>query len=493
MKKRIITALLLMSMLLTAAVSCGSDDSADQTQETTNALTEEVATAETEAPRIDPGLPDKDFGGYTFRVLGKGTTDVHWKTKDIYAKEENGEPINDAVYRRNSVIGEKYNFKMEDVAPANYNDIPGQASKAVLAGDNEFDMFSFHVSSLINNNYLYNLYDIPHINLSQPYYDQNMIEAMTLGGKLFAVIGDLIIMDNEATICTTFNKKLIADYGIADKFGGDLYQLVNEGKWHLDTFNEIASIVAKDLNGDGQMTELEDQWGFQTENANYRLLFFGAGGRETKINADGYPISTIMNEKAVEVISKVYDIQTAGYTLSANGLKNSYGDLWTECIDKNFIEGRALFSVAGLNRVSVFRSMEVDFGILPLPKYDETQEKYGNPLSFNCSSYIAVPATAVETERTGIIIEALSCESMYVLTPAFYDITLEGKAIRDEESSEMLDLIFANRVFELGHYFNWGSLGSIYYDKNTFASQIAAKETVIANDIEKTMNVILGE
>ena len=147
MKKRIITLALLVSMLLTMAVSCGSGDTA---AETTAAPvdTEASETAETTAPRIDPKLPEKDFEGYNFRVLGKGTTNVHWKTRDIAAEDENGEPINDAVFRRNSVIGEKYNFTIEDVAPDNYNDIPGQAGKSVLAGDNEFDMFSFNVASM---------------------------------------------------------------------------------------------------------------------------------------------------------------------------------------------------------------------------------------------------------------------------------------------------------------------------------------------------------
>jgi len=492
MKKRIITAFLLASMLLTMAVSCGSGDTA---AETTAAPvdTEASETAETTAPRIDPKLPDKDFEGYNFRVLGKGTTNVHWKTRDIAAEEENGEPINDAVFRRNSVIGEKYNFTIEDVAPDNYNDIPGQAGKAVLAGDNEFDMFSFNVASMIKNNYLYDLYDIPHMDLSQPYYDQNMIDSLTIADKLYAVAGEMIIMDNEATVATTFNKKLAADYGVEAKYGADLYGLVEDGRWHLDTFNEIAALTSKDLNGDGKMSDLDDQWGFQTENGNYVFMFLGSGGKEAELDADGYPVTRLFDEKVIEIVNKVYDVQNADYAINATVVSSKYSDVWSECIDKNFIEGRAMFSIAGLNRVSLFRTMEVDFGILPMPKYNEAQDKYLNPLSYGCASFIAVPATAVEIERTGIIIEALSCESLYVLTPAFYDVTLEGKAIRDEESSAMLDLIFANRVFDLGYYFNFGSVTAIFYDKNTFASQLASKEALIQSDIDAVMKVILGE
>nr|MBQ4319865.1 extracellular solute-binding protein [Clostridia bacterium] len=490
--KRIIIALLLMSMLITLTVSCASEKDTSQTSVSVN--DNALGNSEgTDQARIDPGLPAKNFDGYNFRVLTKGATNAHWTTKDIAAEEENGEPINDAVYKRNSVIGERYNFTVEDVPPANFNDIPTQASNAVLSGDNEFDMFSFNVSSLINNGYLYNLYDIPYINLAQPYYDQNMIESLTMADQLYSVVGEMIIMDNEATIGTIFNKKLAGDYGIETKYGTDLYGIVENGKWHLDTFNEIAALVSTDLNGDGKMSDLEDQWGFQTEIDNVLLMFLGAGGRQAELDSSGRPVSTLFSEKVNSIVNKVHEIQSAPYSLNATTISSNYDDVWSEVMDKNFTEGRALFSIAGLNRVSLFRSMEVDFGILPIPKYDEAQENYCCPIDYICASYIAVPATADNTERTGIIIEALSCESMYVLTPAFYDITLEGKALRDNESSAMLDLIFANRVFDLGAYFNWGQVSGVFYESETFASELASKENTILSDINETIKIFFGE
>jgi len=489
MRKRILTAVMITAML--AAMSCSSDKAA--VKETTAAENIETTTEVTTEPRIDPGLPEEDLGGYNFRVLTKGTTNVHWKSFDIAAEEQNGEPINDAVFLRNSKVGEKYNFTVEDVPVKDYAAMATEATNVVLAGDNSYDMFALHVNSLINNNYLYNLYDVPYMDLEQPYYDQNIIESLSLGGKLFAVTGELMIMDNQATLGVTFNKKIAEDYGFAEKYGTDLYGLVNDGRFTLDVFHETAAIAASDLNGDGQMTDLEDQWGFQTETGNYALMFYGSGSRTVTLNSEGYPELVLGSDRDIAVVEKIYDIQNSDYAFNVSLVSSNYADVWSECADKNFIEGRVLYSIAGLNRVTLFRTMDIDFGIIPLPKYDEAQDDYFSPVSTGCANFISFPATMVEAERNGLIVEALSCESLYTLTPAFYDVTLTGKAVRDEESLEMLDIIFNNRVWDLGYYFNWGGIQGIFQNASTFSSQLASLEASINSAIDTTMNVILGK
>ena len=166
-------------------------------------------------------------------------------------------------------------------------------------------------------------------------------------------------------------------------------------------------------------------------------------------------------------------------------------------MDKCFAEGRALFNFAGLNRVTLFREMETDFGILPIPKWDEAQEEYHNVVSLYCAALIAVPKTAGNLERTGVVLEALNAESMYTLTPAYYDITLKTKSARDEESSAMLDIIFDSRVYDLGNMFAWGgafdlpgTLTKSGADK--IASQAEAKKKSAENEMNKTLDAILA-
>ena len=64
---------------------------------------------------------------------------------------------------------------------------------------------------------------------------------------------------------------------------------------------------------------------------------------------------------------------------------------------------------------------------------------------------------AADYEKSGIILEELAYYGKQMLTPAYYDQTLIGRSVRDEESIEMLDSIFATRVFDVGQYYNVGT------------------------------------
>lgn len=71
-------------------------------------------------------------------------------------------------------------------------------------------------------------------------------------------------------------------------------------------------------------------------------------------------------------------------------------------------------------------------------------------------------------------------ESRDTVRHAYFDVTITNKTIRDEESAEMLDLIFSTRIYDLGFIFNWGSMGylleSVYPDAGTFISKYEKAE-----------------
>jgi len=136
------------------------------------------------------------------------------------------------------------------------------------------------------------------------------------------------------------------------------------------------------------------------------------------------------------------------------------------------------------------REMDSDFGILPYFKYDETQQDYFTTIGSWHSVFFCVPNGQKDVERTGIITEVLASES-YELTEAYYDKTLKGKTTRDEESSAMLDIIFANRVYDLGWYFQFGGynegvMNQFRNYQNAFASAYKTSEKAAKKLIEKT-------
>jgi hypothetical protein len=106
------------------------------------------------------------------------------------------------------------------------------------------------------------------------------------------------------------------------------------------------------------------------------------------------------------------------------------------------------------------------------------------------SSVMTVPTTNTDLERTGIMLEAMAAESMYTLTPAFYDITLATKALRDAESEETLSMILASRAYDIGEIYDWGGTSAIFYsDSREFASAYARIEQAVETAMEKTLTL----
>jgi len=136
--------------------------------------------------------------------------------------------------------------------------------------------------------------------------------------------------------------------------------------------------------------------------------------------------------------------------------------------------------------------MSTDFGIAPVPKYDESQENYSNVV-WQVGSFLCVPKTTNDVERTGAIIEAMAAKSREILRPAYYEVALSYKYLRDKESIEMLDIIIDNRTYELEKAFNWGvssSVDNIVLRSAPAASTFKSMQKMMSKTIEKTVKAV---
>ena len=134
--------------------------------------------------------------------------------------------------------------------------------------------------------------------------------------------------------------------------------------------------------------------------------------------------------------------------------------------------------------------MEDDYGIIPYPKYDETQEEY-RTTSHNAVSMMCFPVTVKDPEMSAIITEALCAESYRNVIPQYYDIALKAKGARDDESGEMIDLIRDSLIFDFGwvHSVPMGSIGTIMQElisnnNSGLSSAWASKEAKVISGLE---------
>ncbi len=443
-------ALLLVTLLGTAACASSGEGTT-----VTDAPEQTTAAAETEPAetRLHDSVPDKDFGGKTFDILTAGNWNNEWtEIYDFQAEEENGEPINDAVFKRNLAVEERFNVEIVEINNMG-SDKGGTGKgakfieKSVMASDYAYDassMGAYDVSTLSYNNYLLDLAsEVPYIDLSQPWWDQKANSDLAMKGKMYYTTGDISTIDNDCTFCLLFNKNLLNTYDMEDP-----YQLVRDGKWTLDKFIEMASQVSQDLNGDSKYDE-NDLYGFCIWQDSMMGMVNAAGEKFCTINKDGDLELTLNTERTLDMITRymtlAYD-RTLAYSIYHS----------TDSIEAMFANNQVLFYSRYLCIIKKYRDMDTDFGILPYPKFDEAQDAYYHTVAPYGCSFICVPAVVEDVEMTGSVLEAMACESLYTVTPAYYDITLEGKQLRDTESSEMLDIILGSRVFDLGLFYQVG-------------------------------------
>ena len=93
--------------------------------------------------------------------------------------------------------------------------------------------------------------------------------------------------------------------------------------------------------------------------------------------------------------------------------------------------------------------MKTDFGILPMPKYDETQENYTSFLH-GAAGVFCVPITNNNEDKSGRIAEDLARYSHDTVKPAYIDVLIKSKIGRDADSARMIDIIHQNVVVDFG-------------------------------------------
>jgi hypothetical protein len=134
---------------------------------------------------------------------------------------------------------------------------------------------------------------------------------------------------------------------------------------------------------------------------------------------------------------------------------------------EQFKADQGLFMYGMLKSSASLRDMESNYGVLPVPKYSEDQNRYYTLVWQHYDSIIGVPKSCGDTEMVSAIVEALSAESFYTVYPMFYETVLLGSSARDAASKEMLRTIFSTRTYDIG----------MIYDPTTFAWKLWADVT----------------
>ena len=487
-KNRQLAMLLCGIMCMSTITSCGGTTVENNSGNGGGTdITSDTTVGETDRSQIKDNLPEKDYGGADFTILYRN----EW-AYEMLAEEQNGEAINDAIFKRNSTVEDRFNINLNLVGlPGNYNskDFMSAVSNSVLAGDSEYDMIMGYQANMITpamEGYFLNVYDIPHIDESAPWWSEKCNSSITFNDKLYMTTGDIALTLWNGMYVYYFNKKLAEEYKIPD-----MYQLVKDGKWTIDKLAELSSGISGDINGDTVYDD-NDMYGFLTSSNNHmRAYMVSCQTPITNLNDEGLMEACLNTERTQDMLDKLLALH---YTESTYKNNKALEEPKNEAEPVIFTSDRALFMSGYLYNAQLMRNMDTDFGIIPYPKLDETQAEYSTT-SHNSLSMCCFPVTIKDPEMSGIIAEALCAESYRNVVPEFYEISLKAKGARDEESGEMIDLIRESLTFDFGwvHSVPMGSISTIIQDlinsnAPNFASKWAEKEATVLAGLEKINN-----
>ena len=437
LKKRIVCLLLCMLVALPALSGCGNGGNTETESGNTENTPSETTPQETETTRANmkDSLPDGlRFDGTTINVFGFGWENSVWY--DTTGGEElTGDVVLDAMVNRNIAVEERLGVKFNwIIGPDDWNGFPQAVKTALLAGASDYDVIVEENSRLFEQSvqgFYYDLSTKPYIDLSQPWWYNELMEQSSLdNNKRYFLAGDICLTTMLGASAMYFNKPIFIDhFGDTDA----LYNAVLDGKWTYDVFMQYCRDVATDVNGDGVYDDNDllgfryPQWGVP----NY--LSMSTGLDYITRDAEGFPVLDIYNEQSIKWADTLYKLLYTEH-MSAGGDPGP-----------SFVAAHSLFYPGMLFNTTDLRQADFDYGILPYPKLEESLSYYSGAAPANgCGVGVPVSAPGDKLEAVYATIEALCAEAYRKVTPAWYDTALKVKYADAAIDADMIDIIYDN-------------------------------------------------
>ena len=421
-----------MALLLAALMAIASCQSTAEPETTTADV--QSSTPTTEEADVFAGLPDTTFGGRDFNFLIRET-----ELKYYIVEESTGDVLDDAIYRRNSEVEQRYDININhftiDGSWAARDTYIGTIRNTVMSGSGDYDLIDGYaaiIGGCFADKVFMNLWDVPNLRLTEDWWSEIVANELTVNGKLYAMTGDLAINMWSNLHALYFNKEMLDEYKRPSP-----YDRVKDGSWTFDAFLSDIKDVSMDLDNDGVITE-NDQVGFLVYDSLSLDNFHNSFDipLSTK-DSNGMPVLDLQNERVVDVVDTIKKLTYENPDVLF--MEQTNPDIIPDSRNA-FMSGNALYFADTLEACTLMRDSETDFGILPFPKLDEAQENYYTT-SRDGRTMFVIPVDVKDADFAGLITEALAVASHKYVIPAYYDVTLKTKAARDNESSEMLDII----------------------------------------------------
>ncbi len=490
--KQITSAFLALLMISTCLLSCKKDKE-EEPEITSGTVSTDTGDGYTydENGYINDKLPDDlDFGSTNINML-------HWSVAGEYidelSAEGNASIIDTVTYYRIKNVEERLNCYISiEYARGDWdarNDFVSKLYNSVSAGDSNYDIVSYYsFAAPIGVMYGLNqdLNKVPYLDLDMPWWVQDLNDGASVDGRLYFATGDIAPTVIKATYCMFFNADKAAEYGYTSE---ELYTQAIEGKWTMEKMKEMIKNTYRDSNESGAV-DVEDTFGLTIyNNVCYDALFYATGMRIIDRNNDGsLSLSRNFTGEKTDTLLDEW-----------KNLLNSRDAACVEDMGENFKSGDSLLLLSQFDfALTKLSDVKFKYGVLPLPKYDDSQENYGTTLSAWHSVY-GITSTTRKLDMAGAVMEALASDAYRNITPAIYEQGLKTRYAGDANDGIVYDIIRASIITDIGRV--WGDQikvtdtafglfrNALRYDRG-WSSEIASHKGGFVEDLESIISTI---
>lgn len=448
--KKVLAILLLACMLLPVLVACTGDG---QEAQTTGA---EVTTTEETSPLAEA---DPAWVGKQYNIIYRENYENEW----VYVEENAGSLINDSIYARNKAVEGLYGIELvfHPTATASFeNDWLAPITNSIMSGDDAYQLAAGYTYRLAPNATTGNFtdwYSMPNMNINGEWWDRGFADAAAYNKHTYVMTGSLSLSHLYSASCMFFNQTIIDNNFKNEGGAAKIYELVENGEWTYEAFYNYVKGCTSDI-GESGMDE-NDEYGYASNDTTAVDSYLFAFDIPITTRSSKGKISIVAmdeNEKLIETARKLNDLfNTSGYTY--NQSTSTVTDLDVHI--GMMLKGKTAFTTSYLEAATELRQTDINYGIIPFPKWDKDQESYySNNMDF--ATAFAIPSTVKDKEMVGAVTDALAYYSYEYVREALYGTVLKYRDAKDDASSKCIDIILNNMKYDFAYVyaFAWGDV-----------------------------------
>lgn len=410
----------------------------DVSEKTTSQRLEEIAGS----------LPQTDeFRGETLTILTP-------EEVTILGDEDAAGSVRGALRNRNALIASSYEMEVS-VRVVGEDEILETLQEAQTAGVSAGDLLCYSAettAALWAEGLLQDLNKLPYFSVKNASFDVGMATKLQIGDALY-LLPDPSAQSYDRTYVLFYDRELVANTGLPLP-----EEAVMAGNWTVATFRRYAEAVAASVMDRASYDLETDVFGYSSPDNTDLLPYLLWCGQDDALF--GKSESGMMDFR-YEDADALYD--------RIDPLRGLYGSACRHPSDgeaafEAFGDGRLGFLFAELEELkSFYADAERKYGILPIPKRDETQKNYRCPIAL-AGNVLSVPAKVENAERCGLGLTAVCAAGGTLLHEAEKQtyVTLYSQ---DNNQTCMLEMILDGAAFDFG----W-----VYGTQNRYVNGLSA-------------------